>query len=247
EDETAPVTVSAEIANLALVGSLTEEALAAELSATLAATGDPIAGRLTLAPPTAAGALDARLTARLTDLAVLDVLVDGVERLRGEIEVAIGVGGTLAAPEPHGTVTARSLSAALPPLGIEVVGGRFEADAAGLDAVEFRGGLCSDGCLRFTGRLAKPDAEPWRLDARLSGERFELVRLPDLRAVVSPNVTLQGGPDAWRAAGEVLIPSGAIEVESVPRSAVRPAPETVVHGRPERERERRRELPIPLA
>src|SRR5690606_321012 len=58
----------AAVEDLALIVELTEDMLTAELSAALAATGDAIEGRVTLSPPTADGALDARLSAALTDL-----------------------------------------------------------------------------------------------------------------------------------------------------------------------------------
>jgi len=245
DDAAAPLDVAAELRDVAVVAALTGGRLEADLGATLAATGDPIRGELALSPLAGDGRIDGRLTARLTDLALVDALVDGVERLEGELDVELAVAGTLDAPELRGTAAVRSLAAALPPLGIEIGEGRLSARAAGLNELVFDGTLCSGGCVRLDGRLAAPNDRPWRLDARVQGERFVLADLPDVRAVVSPALVVAVEPEAVRISGDLGIPEGRLEVDDVPRSAVRPAPETVVHGRAPPEREQA--LPLPLA
>src|SRR5690606_16039442 len=62
---------------------------------------------------------------------------------------------------------------------------------------------------------------------------FLLVALDDVRAMISPALELDGNAERWRLTGTLGLPEGALEIATVPRSAVRPAPETVVHGRVE--------------
>src|SRR5690606_37235480 len=69
------------------------------------------------------------------------------------------------------------------------------------------------------------------------------VALDDVRAVISPTLELDGNAERWRLTGTLGIPEGVLEVATVPRSAVRPAPETVVHGRVEPIRSQPRLLP----
>jgi translocation and assembly module TamB len=101
------------------------------------------------------------------------------------------------------------------------------------------------GCVSLDGSLALAgETAPWRAVAELTGDSFELADLPDLRAVIAPDLMLDATPAAWRVTGDLLIEEGLLAAAAVPRSAVRPVPETVVHGRDvEAERER---LPVPL-
>jgi translocation and assembly module TamB len=133
----------------------------------------------------------------------------------------------------------------VPALGIEVTEGRLTARPLGLDGIELTAGFCSMGCIALDGSLALGGAAaPWRATAELTGDSFVLVDLPDLRAVVAPDFRLDATPASWQVTGDVLIQQGLVAVDAVPRSAVRPVSETVVHGRaaePDGD-----DLPVPL-
>jgi translocation and assembly module TamB len=236
----------ASIDDLRVTGTLTEHAFDAQLTAALSATADPLAASMTLAPPTAEGSLDATLSARLTNLELVDALVEDVEELAGAATIELRATGTLAEPALEGELAVRSLRAAVPALGIEVTGGRVTARPRGFDGIELTAELCSTGCIALDGSLALGgDAAPWRATAELTGDGFQLAGLPDLRAVVAPDLRLDATPSQWRVTGDLLIEEGLIAVDAVPRSAVRPVQETVVHGRAEEPETE--ELPVPLA
>jgi translocation and assembly module TamB len=235
----------ASIDDIRVTGTLTEEALDARLTAALTASGDPLEAQLTLVPPTAQGMLDATLTARLTSLELIDAFAEDLEQLTGSLAVSLRATGSLAAPELAGELSVDSLGAVVPPLGIEISSGRLTARPRGLGALEFDAELCSTGCVELRGSFAlDADAAPWRVTAELTGDSFELADLPDLRAVIAPTLSLDATPAAWQVTGNIAIDDGSIAVDSVPRSAVRPAPETVVHGRPAASLPE--ELPVPL-
>jgi translocation and assembly module TamB len=236
----------ASIDDLRITGTLSEQALTAQLTAALAATADPVEARVRLAPPTAAGMLDATLSARLTSLELVDALVGEVEDLAGLATVDLRATGTLAEPVLDGELAVRSLRAAVPPLGIELTDGRLTARPVGLDRLELTAELCSSGCVELDGSVAlAAETAPWRATAELTGDAFELVDLPDLRAVITPDLTLAATPEAWRVTGDLLIEEGLLAAAAVPRGAVQPVPETVVHGRAAEADEA--ELPVPLA
>jgi translocation and assembly module TamB len=235
----------AEIVGFELRGSLTEQALRASLMARLAATDDLIEGDVTLAPPSAEGRLEGRLVASVTDLTVLDAFIDGVESLEGIVEAELTASGSPATPSLRGSIRVHSLRAELPPLGIAITNGRLTADAEGMEDARFEGEVCSGGCVTLVGRLRLPEQQAWRLDAELTGGRFELVDLPDFRAIVAPDLELRADAAEWQATGTLKIEQGRIEVDDVPRAAVRPASETVVHGRVAA-RDEDRPLPVPL-
>jgi translocation and assembly module TamB len=243
--ERAPADLAA-IDDLRVTGTLNEQALDAQLTASLAATGDPLEAQVTVSPPTAQGMLDASLSARLSSLDLVDALVEDVERLTGSLDVSLRATGSLAEPNLDGEIAARSLGAVVPPLGIEVTDGRLDARPMGLGTLELTASLCSAGCLELDGSLdLRPETgAPWRATAELRGDSFELVDLEDLRAVIAPELALDATPEVWRVTGDLAIEEGLLAVEAVPRSAIRPVPETVVHGRAEEAQPE--ELPVPL-
>jgi translocation and assembly module TamB len=215
------------------------------LTAALAATADPVRAHVTLTPPAATGMLDAALTARLTNLALVDALVDDVEDLAGSATVSLRAAGTLGEPVVDGELAVRSVSATVPALGIELTEGRLTARAAGLDTLELSAELCSMGCVTLDGTLALgAESAPWRATAELAGDSFAIADVPQLRAVVAPDLMLDATPAAWRVSGSLAVEQALIAVATVPRSAVRPVPETVVHGG--RAEAKEDELPVPL-
>jgi translocation and assembly module TamB len=209
-------------------------------------TRPPLEGRLTLSPPSAEGQLEGFLVARVDELAIVESLVDGVESLRGLIEARVEIGGTIDAPRFAGRIEATGLEAELPPLGITVEDGRLAADLADLEAVPFDGELCSRGCARLAGVLSLPRDDDWVLTASIDGENVLLIDQPELAAIATPALEVRATPELASVTGTLGIQEGLIAVEDVPRSAVRPSRETVVHGREEPPPDAAG-LPVPLA
>jgi len=208
-----------------------------------------LAGRLILSPPAGEGRLEGFASAQLTELGLLGALVDGVDALAGVVDARLALSGTLESPRVSGLVSASELAAELPALGIAVTEGRLSAgvdEIAELDTVPFEAELCSIGCARIAGRLTLSERDDWTLAAIVEGDDVLILDLPELRATATPRLDVRATPELATIAGTLSIPEGSIEIEDVPRTAVRPARETVVHGReaPERDAEG---LPIPLS
>jgi autotransporter translocation and assembly factor TamB len=223
-----------EIAGIEVAGALTENDLVANLTATLPEAGGKLDGRLEIAPPGASGALSAVVNANVPDLMAISALSDDVEDLTGSLEASLTAGGTPAAPQFQGEVALEGVRASVSRLGVELTNGRLTAIASSLDAVRFDGELCSGGCVMLDGTL---DLAPrgWQLAATVDGRGFEVANRPDLRATIAPDLLIGANQEQWLVTGELGVDEGLVIVDSVPRSAVRPASETVVHGRAESE------------
>ncbi|HEX6998186.1 MAG TPA: translocation/assembly module TamB domain-containing protein [Gammaproteobacteria bacterium] len=226
----------AEIQDLELRGTLGPDALDATVAARFAPGNGVVDGRVHVAPPSADGELTGELVARADDLQVIGALVPGVEGVTGQAEARLDVSGSAAAPSIDGRLAARALGAALPRYGIELHDGRATLSASGLDGAAFDGALCSDGCLALDGRLALPTKAPWRLDGRIEGRDFRLIDTDDYRATIAPDLQVTAGPDEIRVTGRFTVDDGLFVVEDLPRTAIRPVEQTVVHGRAEPER-----------
>ena len=223
---------TAKITDIALTGTLDERRLEAQLSAAVPGARGRVDANVSVAPPARDGVLTGRLDAHIADLAAADALSESVDDLEGTIDARLTVGGTPASPAVDGEIDVRSLAARLPSLNVELMDGRLHAAAMGLDSLKFDGQLCSEGCVRVDGRLALGGGAPaWRLHARVDGDKFLAANRDDLHAVVAPALALDATPDLWRLMGDVAVSEGVLVIDGVPRSAVRPASGTVVHGR----------------
>ncbi len=234
----------AEIADVSLEATLTSSALTTRLAAGLPGAGGHLDGTLTLAPAAAHGTLQGRIDVEAPDLTAVDAAVGAVEGLEGTLHAALEIAGTPAVPDVHGSVKIDALRARVPRLDIEVTDGRLDAQTLDADAARFTGQLCSGGCLTFEGRIQA--AAPWRLTAQLRGSDFSVANRDDLRARVAPTLDLEGGAEQWLVTGDLGIADGRLILDEVPRSAIRPAPETVVHGRVDSPADDRRDV-LPVA
>ena len=218
-----------EIDAIDLHGRLDSQRVEAHLSAAVPDTGGMLDGEVELAPPSTQGTLRGRLGLTIGDLAALDTLVAGIEGLHGSLTAELQATGTPERPSLRGRLDVEQLTGTLPSLGITVTDGRLAANAAGSSELDFDGRLCSDGCLALDGTLSSsPD---WQLDARVRGDGFVAADTRDYHAVVAPRLAVTVDSSQARVTGSLAITKGRAVVDAVPRAAVRPASETVVHGR----------------
>ncbi len=163
------------------------------------------------------------------------------------IDIDLGARGTPETPTVGGTLSIRSLRAHLPPLGIEITRADLAARVQDQDDLTFEGRLCTAGCVTVGGAMERPLQPDWRLDARLDGRRIALSDTPELRAIVTPELELAGDRAGWRLAGLLAVDEAALVASTLPRTAVRPAPETIVHdGAAGSARRRGRGAPLAL-
>lgn len=186
-------------------------------------------GRVGREPPRA---LEARLQARVEDLALLNALTPAIGRVEGRLLADLEVGGTAERPSASGSARLEAGRLELPPLGIELT--QLQADLATADdALRLTlGARSGDGELDAELRLALSGGA-WSGSGTLVGEGFQAVNLPAVTATVSPDV-------AWRLDGRAITVNGEVQVPAAriaPRDlsgAVRASPDAVVVGGPQR-------------
>ena len=235
-----------DLADLTLNATIGPDGLEAEWGGGPDSPEDTLSGRMALSPLAREGRLDGSILLDIADIAVIGAFVEGVENLEGAIEAELVLAGTPDMPVITGQVIARDVGAALPPLGIELSESRLAADIDGLEELAVEGQLCSIGCAQLTGLLTLPLDDAWRAELSIQGEGVEVIDLPDMRAVVTPDLVVSATPDAVQVTGDVTVAEAAIEIADLPPAAVRPVSETVVYGREPAAEDEAGALPIPL-
>jgi translocation and assembly module TamB len=63
----------------------------------------------------------------------------------------------------------------------------------------------------------------------LTGQDFELARLPDLQLAASPSIEIVFDDRATTVTGNLLVPTANIRMKEIPESATSPSPDAIVH------------------
>ncbi|MGB5255888.1 MAG: translocation/assembly module TamB domain-containing protein, partial [Woeseiaceae bacterium] len=166
----------------------------------------------------------------LNDLSLVSFFYPDIANAKGAIYGRIDAAGSLAAPEVSGEVGLRDGSVDVRRAGISVtdIGLLVRQSKAG--ELSLQGSARSgEGYLQIDGATSIGAETGIRSEVRLKGEDFQLMRLPDLQAAASPNITVVFDERQTRVSGELVIPEASITVKNLPETTEKPSPDAVVH------------------
>ena len=146
-----------------------------------------------------------------TELGQLAALLPLLEDPTGRIAMDLDLAGTLAEPKLRGQLRLQNGALTVPDWGLRLQDVNITASADGSDTLRLQAGLRSDeGRAQLAGTLAFPSLTDWRLNARLDGDRLEIVDNPTARILASPNLILNVEPGNIDVKGKLLIPSARL-------------------------------------
>ncbi len=155
--------------------------------------------------------VSAKITTRVADLGLLPTFVPQLDKSEGAIQGDINIDGTLSAPQVVADVQLKDGLLSLPIAGLvlEDIQARLQADETGKARTQLK--LKSgEGWLKITTDGQVTSAQDWATDVRIQGQNLLAVQVPDVRATVSPDLTLNVLPAGIRIQGRVDIPSADI-------------------------------------
>ena len=170
-------------------------------------------------------------TLHFPDLALIAPLLPQVENLTGALEADAKIGGRLSAPRVEGKARVLGASARLPELGLDLKGIELTAQNRGTDAIAFQGQASSGkGQVRMEGTAQLDPDQGWPVQATLSGKDFEISRLPEAEATISPDLSLTSRAGGIEATGKVVVPRLHIQLKELPAQAAAPSRDEVIVG-----------------
>ena len=186
-----------------------------------------LSGRLDVADPLAAPALQGTLTGYLSSLDFLPLLVPAIAAADGRLDLDLQLAGALAQPRLGGDLTVSGFQAELPAVGIALRDGRARLNGGDDGRLRLAASARSGpGTLTVQGDL-NPGAQMASL--RISGDDVQAVDIHALSARVSPRLQVRAEPAAISVSGEVLVPYARIQPPERP-GAVSPSADTVIVG-----------------
>ena len=210
-----------------------EESMQADMGLSFLDAGSARAS-LRLRPEAASYRMDGRILAALDDLEWAGALTPKVRDIHGRLNLDLALGGTLAEPAIEGFVRLDGGRALIPEAGLDLEVPRLAAEIRSTEDARLSGELRSGGeSLRLDGELGySPERGP-RAEIWIQGENFLAVNRPDVRARLSPDLTLELDAERLSVEGEIAVPWARILPPDLPPGAVTVSRDAIVVGEEE--------------
>lgn len=174
--------------------------------------------------------LAGQLRAGFPDLQLIRGFVPDLSDLQGALSMDLKIAGQLDDPRLNGRISITEAEAVVPAAGIELKAINLSLAADGekhlkLDASARSG----EGSIVLKG-LVDATVFPADLDIRLTGENFQVARLPEALVAVSPDLALKGR-ELLSLTGSLDVPQAKIEIYELPPSVVSVSKDEVIVGR----------------
>ena len=174
--------------------------------------------------------------ARVDDLGIVSRLAPDVRNLTGDLNADFKLGGTFAKPAITGAARLAGGGFEVPFIGLQIEDLSFDADAKGLDRIEYSGGFrAGDGRLEIDGQsLMSAAGLSTRIGAK--GDKLRLADTSEYFVLASPDIQVEFTPTGIDVNGSVKVPEARIRPRSIPAGAVSPSPDVVIASEDQEER-----------
>lgn len=172
-------------------------------------------------------AVSGRLRVALPKLDFLRALSPEVQSIEGRLDGDGTLAGTLAQLQPQGALVLSGGRLRLATPGIELRELQARIDADGATPLRVSARARADEGELYIGGEVDPWNAPLRLDLKLSGYNAQVVRTPEIKVWVSPNLTIKLAQQQLRVTGTVEVPRADIAPKSL-NSGIGPSADQVI-------------------
>jgi translocation and assembly module TamB len=168
---------------------------------------------------------------RAREMGILTSLFPGlIQESSGEIDLDASVGGQWEKPDVTGKLTLTKAAAYLPTAGAHLKNVQLTAHLAH-DQLIIDSFRVDSGPGRIDGN-AVARLKEWHVigyKGNIKGDRFQIVYLPELQVLASPNLNFSGVPEKLSVRGEILVPELLVNDKSG-RAPIQPSKDVIVEG-----------------
>lgn len=170
-----------------------------------------------------------KITAQFSNLAPLETLLSFANDVKGDLHSDLTLGGTFARPQVVGDVSLRNGSANIPRLGVDLTNIDIQINSVQSGNVnlvsQFQSG---DGRLTATADIRNLGTPDWAMQGFVSGNNFQVVALPQLKATLSPDIRINSTREQIELTGTATIPYARANIKSLPETATAVSSDVVV-------------------
>lgn len=173
-------------------------------------------------------ALSGNLNINNLNLDVIKPLLSSEDKVAGEIDARLTLGGTALSPLLYGNLNLSGLKAKSAIMPFDVTGGELTLNFNGASSTLKGNVQTKESNLLLEGDANWKKLDAWHTRVSAKAERFR-VDIPNIAKVdVSPNIEVKATPKALNLTGNVDIPWARIAVEELPESAVSVSADEVI-------------------
>ncbi|WAK01070.1 translocation/assembly module TamB domain-containing protein [Methylobacter sp. YRD-M1] len=215
-----------------VTGAVSGNAVSADLDLALAGR-DFVRGQLQ-ADIGPSQAVDGRIQASVAEFSLFNALVpDKVSGLKGQLQADLTLYGALQKPAAAGTVRLSGGAVDIQELGLRLRDINLEIAAARDNAERLRiqgsaksgaGSVYLDGFV-----LLQPEAG-WPLELTLTGDDFEVAKLPEAQIAVSPALKIAYANGQGKVTGKLGVPMAIMKLKQLPEQAVKVSEDEIIVG-----------------
>ncbi|MFT7557210.1 MAG: autotransporter translocation and assembly factor TamB, partial [Planctomycetota bacterium] len=164
------------------------------------------------------------------DLSMLEALVSEIQKTQGRLLVKLGVDGTLANPGYRAKVDLIEASVNIPRVGLALKNISLNATTNDTNELVFKGKVESgNGKISINGNSLLDPAKSWPTTISITGDRFEVARMPEATVQVSPDLKINITGTKINLSGEIIVPYAKLQPRDI-TTAAKVSSDTVILG-----------------
>ena len=184
----------------------------------------------------------------IQDLSLFAVFVPGLSNPSGAVNGDLDISGALGEPDFQGVIAVSDGAFGVRQAGIDITDFNVQLSQMSSGRLRLEGSAKSgNGDIRITGDTWVSADTGLRSEVLLSGQDFELLRLPDLQLAASPSIAIVFDDRKTTVNGNLLVPVANIRMKRVPETATSPSGDAIVHGEDGAEQSNRRRIDVDIA
>ncbi|WP_456406171.1 translocation/assembly module TamB domain-containing protein [Thiolapillus sp.] len=163
------------------------------------------------------------------DLSLISAFVPDIQKIDGNIDVDLKLGGQLGNPRISGHAVLKSEQVVIPRAGLELKDILMQITGTGGQQLDITGAVSSGkGKLELNGMVLLDADKGWPARLTLKGDEFQLANLPEAQVVITPDLSLESSKDIIRIRGKLDVPVARIELHDLPAGTHDVSPDVVV-------------------
>ena len=181
--------------------------------------------------------LQAAAQVNFVELDLIQYLVPEVDEVQGQLALDLTVGGSMARPRLRARSEIQQASLRIPRLGLQISEINLQGSSDEQDHFNFElSALSGDGNLTIRGSTELDPARGWPTRIHVSGDNFEVSRIPEALVTASPDLEVTMEARRIRIEGDLLLPFAKLQPRDV-STAARVSSDTIVIGQEQPEEE----------
>lgn len=172
--------------------------------------------------------LNGHIKIDIGDIGLLALFIPGVKKTQGEIKADIKINGVAGNPELHGTAMIQAHDTAIPLAGIKIDKTEIRFNSKG-NTIFIDGDVSSDGSnINLLGSFRADPESGWPAEARIKGEHFRLLNVPDVVLFISPDINIESASKKIQISGTVTVPKAEILPRQIPANIKKKSQDIVI-------------------